>query len=220
MNKIETQEKTQITTSAYQKMLKTVGSKTAESGGLLFGDAHDVITDFVFDKYSINTATSYQINAAYLNPKIDQMLAKKKKLKGIVHSHPPKCTSLSSEDKKYFASQFKNLEVDKLFTPLIFPAVDGTYDFIPYVFYKNGKVVRTELEILPDNYQQYIQKQAELPALEITKESTNAKAFSRLTFSKYYLILWSTLLTGILLLFLALLPTVYTYITNLFNQTL
>lgn len=209
------QLKTQIITSAHTNILKTIGSKTAESGGLLFGPAdNDVITHFVFDKDANTTGASYELNTNYLNPIIDEMLKKHLILKGIIHSHPNGYKSLSAQDKMYFKSQLKHLDIVKLFTPLIFPAIDGTYDFIPYVFHQDGSVETTILELLPDDYQNYIAPPKSEVNTSIVPQTTVKKRF---TFRWYFTLLATLLITGIVGLALALLPKVYQYISTFLN---
>ena len=66
--------KMQITTSAYQEMLKTSGSRKAESGGLLLGSREDyVVRYFLFDKDAKTTDTSYTFNAPYLNKMLQKL---------------------------------------------------------------------------------------------------------------------------------------------------
>lgn len=168
--------KTKITQEAYHTILQTVASEYAEKGGLLLGSPEDtIITHFLYDKNAQNTATSYTINHLYLNP-ILKKLWKEKRLNilGVLHSHPTHCRKLSPQDIRYFLEQFKHLEVDFLFVPIVFSAKDGVYDFIPYIIHRNGKVEVSTLEIVPNDYKQCVittAENAEVKQLQNTLES-------------------------------------------------
>jgi len=194
-------------------MLKTVGSLPAEAGGLLFGSRTDwVITKFLYDKDAETTCSTYSFNVGYLNPMIDKLDDEGLQLLGFVHSHPPNAKRLSEPDKKYFLSQFDNISVDKFLVPLMFPAVDGTYDFVPYVIYKDGRVEQSDLELLPDNHQRFVQVPPErLPPIP-TEAGVVVSPVNM--FSRYYRILWSTFLTGLLLLSLCLMRFFYLYLKH------
>lgn len=164
--------KTQIITSAYQEMLKTAGSRKAESGGLLLGSRKDyVVQYFLFDKDAETTGTSYTFNAPYLNEMLQKLWDEQKlELLGFFHTHPTKYKQLSPQDKKYFKEQFKHIKVDKFLTPLMFTAKDGEYDFIPFVVHRNGEVEKTTLEILPDDYSEYATPQLDVDGVRQTAE--------------------------------------------------
>ncbi len=148
---------TQITTGAFEHILKTAGSRAAESGGLLLGSREDnVVRYFLFDKDAKTTSTSYTFNAPYLNEMLQKLWDEKKlELLGFCHTHPTSYKELSEQDKRYFKEQFEHMDVDMLLTPLMFTAKDGAYDFIPYVTHRDGRVEKTTLEILPDTYHRY-----------------------------------------------------------------
>jgi len=148
----------QITTSAYNEIIKKIGSKTAEQGGVLMGK-DGIITDFIHDKHAKTTGGTYQLNTPYLNPLIKNLIAQGKEFLGILHSHPIGYGQLSAQDKSYFKSQFKNFEgLEKMYTPIVFSAKDGEFHFYPYVFHKNGRIEEARLEIVPDNYAKYLTK--------------------------------------------------------------
>jgi proteasome lid subunit RPN8/RPN11 len=146
-------KKFKITQSAFEEIKATIGNKPAESGGLLFGSRKDfIVTRFLFDKNSINTPSSYTFNTGYLNPIIKKWWEENElELLGFIHSHPFGLGRLSEPDKKYFASQFKNIDVEQFLTPLVFSAKDGGFKFIPLAYTKNGTVEQLELEIISDS---------------------------------------------------------------------
>ncbi|WP_396602071.1 Mov34/MPN/PAD-1 family protein [Algibacter sp. R77976] len=206
-----------ITTSAYTEMLKTVGSRPAESGGLLFGSRKDwVVTKFLYDKNAKTTKSSYSFNVGYLNPMMDTLAEEGLQLLGFFHSHPQGYKQLSEPDKMYFEKQFNNIPVDKFLVPLMFPATDGTYDFVPYVFHKDGRVEKTTLELLPDDYTNYLPS-GELSLPNQIASTITAKPFS---FKDYYKLLWSIFYTGLLLFSLGVLFHGYKYISQLLNTLL
>ena len=152
--------KFRITTDAHLQIVKTLGSKLPEQGGILMGRRTDgVITDFVFDEFAEISGSTYELNVAYLNPIITEFKNEGKELLGIVHSHPYDCRILSRQDQEYFARMIdKAKDVDYLFTPIVFSAKQEEFHIFPYVFYKDGKIEEVELEIVPNDYEDYIQK--------------------------------------------------------------
>lgn len=217
-------------------MLKTVGSRPAESGGLLFGSRTDwVVTKFLYDKNAKTTSNSYSFDVGYLNPKMDELAEEGLQLLGFFHSHPQGYKQLSAPDKTYFERQFKNIPVDQFYAPLMFPAVDGAYDFIPYVYHKDGRIEQATLELVPDDYASYItpvketvaedvpattteEDQEEIEA--ITSDSKEPNKATRFSFRIYYRILWSLFYTGLLAFSLWVLLFFYKYMSNLLNQML
>lgn len=150
--------KLQITTDAYQSIVTKIGSGIPEKGGILMGQG-GIITDFIFDENAHTTGSTYSLNVVYLNPIIKGLKQQGKQLLGIIHSHPFGCSELSHPDKEYFMSQFKNFpDLDFMYTPIVFSAKQEEFAFFPYVFHKDGRVETAELEILPNDYEQYTRK--------------------------------------------------------------
>lgn len=158
-----------ITTDAYQNIIKKIGSQQPEKGGILIGK-NGIITDFVFDEFAETTGSTYALNVTYLNPIIQEFKKQGKELMGIIHSHPNGCSKLSKPDQDYFAGIFKNAtDLDFLFTPIVFSAKENEFHVFPYVFHKDGKIEEVELEIVPNDYDQYIKKDHE-PESAIVEE--------------------------------------------------
>lgn len=150
--------KLKITTDAYQNIVKKIGSGIPEKGGILMGK-DGIITDFIFDANAHTTGSTYSLNVSYLNPIIKEIKQQGKQLMGIIHSHPYGSFELSHPDKEYFLSQFKNFpDLDFMYTPIVFSAKQDEFEFFPYVFHKDGTVEKAELEILPNDYEQYTRK--------------------------------------------------------------
>lgn len=148
--------KLKITTEVFQEIVKTIGSGIPEKGGILLGK-DGIITDFVFDENAHTSSSTYSLNVEFLNPIIQDKKQEGKQLMGIMHSHPYGCSELSAPDKQYFQSQFKNFpDLEFLYTPIIFSAKQGEFEFFPHVFHKDGTTEIAELEILPNEYDQYM----------------------------------------------------------------
>lgn len=150
--------KLKITTDAYQNIVRKIGSGIPEKGGILMGK-DGIITDFIFDENAHTTGSTYSLNVAYLNPIIKEIKQQGKQLMGIIHSHPYGSFELSYPDKEYFLSQFKNFpDLDFMYTPIVFSAKQEEFEIFPYVFHKDGTVEKADLEILPNDYEQYTRK--------------------------------------------------------------
>jgi len=147
--------KVQILKSVYNDIRSTIGSRPAESGGLLFGNEEDMIVRaFVFDKNAKTTRSTYSFNTGYLNPEIKRIW-KEQGLSclGFIHSHPYGCGCPSHPDIMYFSSTFDNMPRPYYITPIIFTDPDGGFQFNPFVIYNGTKeALKVELEILPDSF--------------------------------------------------------------------
>lgn len=163
--------KLKITTDAYQNIVKTIGSGIPEKGGILLGK-DGIITDFVFDEHAETTGSTYSLNVAYLNPIIQEKKTKGLNLLGVVHSHPNGCSQLSAPDKQYFLNQFKNFpDLEFLYTPIVFSAKQGEFEFFPHIFHKDGTTELAELEIVPNDYEKYQERPQEtIPEAETPKQ--------------------------------------------------
>ncbi len=123
-----------ITTDAYQNIIKKIGSKIPEQGGILLGK-DGVITDFVHDEFAETSGVTYSLNVAYLNPIIKKFKEEEKELLGIIHSHPYGASKLSKPDREYFAEALSNAsDMEYLYTPIVFSAKQEEFHIFPYVF--------------------------------------------------------------------------------------
>lgn len=217
--------KLQLTTEAYQNIVKNIGSGIPEKGGILMGK-DGIITDFIFDENAHTTGSTYSLNVAYLNPIIKELKQQGKQLLGIIHSHPYGAFELSNPDKEYFMSQFKNFpDLDFMYTPIVFSAKQEEFAFFPYVFHKDGTVETAELEILPNDYEQYTRKSEEpnpdtvtqrQEVLIVIKQETQAPAPERERQPEFepllLVMLFSNLYFFILGLATAIVPLTFFYI--------
>jgi hypothetical protein len=84
--------------SIYEKIMATIGSHPAETGGVMAME-DDRITDFYFD-YSAETGASfYRPNLACVNAVVNKWLQEGLQLCGFIHSHRSPYTELSALDK-------------------------------------------------------------------------------------------------------------------------
>lgn len=174
------EHKFKITTSAYQEIVKKIGSQEPEKGGILMGK-NGVVTDFIFDKAAATTRSTYTLNVAYLNPMIKELKQQGKELLGVIHSHPNGYSNLSEPDREYFSSQFKNFpNLEYMYTPIVFSAKQDEFEIFPYVFHKNGNIEIAELEIVPNDYGQYVSKQPQKPKKPVKPDAKTVKDRKRI----------------------------------------
>lgn len=141
--------------SAFNEIINYIGSRPAESGGMLFGREDDyVITRFVPDSTASTTRATYTINAEAINP-IIQKLWKEEQLSliGIVHSHPRGFGMLSAPDMAYFSDLLRNMmKREHFYTPLVFTVPDGGFQMIAHVVNADGEHIgRTNVELVHEN---------------------------------------------------------------------
>ena len=165
--------KFRITTITYHHIVQKLGSSVPEQGGILMG-VNGIVTDFIHDEFAETTGSTYSLNVAYLNPIIKELKLKGKQLLGIIHSHPNGYSKLSNPDREYFSSQFKNFpDLEFMFTPIVFSAKQREFEIFPYIFHKNGSVEKAELEVIPNNYDDYTTKEKKSEVN--TEDASNAQ---------------------------------------------
>lgn len=147
--------KMKILESAYNEIVSTIGSRPAESGGLLFGKEDDMIVrKFVFDKNARTTRATYTFNTEFLNPEIkriwnDEGLS----CIGFIHSHPHGYGKLSPPDIEYFSSMFEAMPRKHYITPIVFTVPDGGFKLNAHILRSGERNTSSaDIVILPDDY--------------------------------------------------------------------
>jgi proteasome lid subunit RPN8/RPN11 len=163
-----------ITSSAYTDMVNYIASRPAESGGAGFGyETDNVIRCFVADIHASATASSYTINAPFLNREIKTKWEKEgMSLIAIIHAHPHGHSHLSKQDKDYFVDLLRDMPREKFYTPIVFTIPDGGLEVFPYVYEKGALAPKAvELEIVSDGYKGT--KDVQLPVNPKKEEPSN-----------------------------------------------
>jgi proteasome lid subunit RPN8/RPN11 len=149
-------ENMRMTTQVYQDIKATIGSRPAESGGLLMSDTRDyTITCFVLDIAAAKNSSVYQPDTVFLN---SVLKGRNDEFVGIVHSHPRGVRYLTTQDQRAAWSNLTsagNPHLNAYLMPLIQTIPDtGRFEIIPYIVTccanGNGRVevCRVELEII------------------------------------------------------------------------
>lgn len=116
---------------AYKKIMNSICSRPAESGGILLGPVGtNEVTDFYFDSGGTCTGASYSPDHVTLNKLMKQKwLPAKIDMKGFAHSHPGRLDKLTSGDLSYIKRLLnKNSDMDMFIAPIIIP---GEYRMRP-----------------------------------------------------------------------------------------
>ena len=145
--------KVKILESVLNEIISTIGSRPAESGGLLFGYEDDMIVrKFVFDSDAKTTRSTYTFNTKFLNPEIKKIWEEDKmSCIGFIHSHPHGCGRLSAPDIEYFSSMFEFMPRKYYITPIVFSVPDGGFKMNTYILKKGSKTPKkADLEIFQD----------------------------------------------------------------------
>ncbi|MBP6301873.1 MAG: ThiF family adenylyltransferase [Bacteroidia bacterium] len=138
-----------ILESAYQEVLRTVGSRHPESGGILLGSREDyVIQKFVFDAGGSMSHAAYDPDTNFLNKTIKKEWEENKlALLGFIHSHPRGIDRLSGDwgnntgDIGYLKGIFRAIPaLQKFLVPIMFtPADGGPLKIFPYIAYRGNE---------------------------------------------------------------------------------
>ncbi len=132
-----------MTRAVYDAIRRDVGSRPAESGGILLGSRSDfVVTEFVFDPHGSTSRGGYDPDTVYLNRRLKELWqGRGLELLGFVHSHPPGVTRLSGDwggnigDLGYMQAIFDAIPALQYFlAPLVFTIPDnGDFRILPYI---------------------------------------------------------------------------------------
>lgn len=165
-----------FTESAYNQIINDIGSRPAESGGLLFGREEDyVVRKIVHDKHAETTKSSYTFNTDFLNPIIKKLWSEEKlSCLGFIHSHPYGFSRLSSPDVSYFRDMFSYMKRKYFITPVVFTLPDGGFKLNAYVLpYNTIEPLNANIELVPDDY--YEEIKSETPVLKEKKKDIRNK---------------------------------------------
>ena len=146
-------ENMRMKSKVYQDIRNQIGSRPAESGGLLLSNTHDyTITCFVFDIAAEKNRTVYQPNTEFLNAVLK---GRDDEFVGIVHSHPPGVMYLTSQDQRAAWSNLTspgNPHLQAYLMPLIQTIPDTRrFEIIPFIVTCHprgmGKVIVSKVEL-------------------------------------------------------------------------
>jgi proteasome lid subunit RPN8/RPN11 len=111
------------TQSVYQQVMREIGSKPPELGGILLGPTGETLaTHFVFDETGRGSTASWTFGHNRINEILRQYVPLKLDMKGFVHSHPSGVTSLSAQDVDDFRKPFantKNEDLAEVWAPIV-----------------------------------------------------------------------------------------------------
>lgn len=116
-----------------KQIYATIGSRPAESGGLLLGPiGRNVITDFHFDETADCTGATYTPDHVTLNRLMKQKwMPSGIDMKGFVHSHPRGVDRLSHGDLAYIERLLRaNDDMDVFVAPIFLPCSYRLHPFI------------------------------------------------------------------------------------------
>lgn len=138
--------------SVWRELWRTVGSRPAETGGILLGPrGKSVITEYYFDAQSNCSAATYSPDHGTINGLFaERWTPRGLELKGAVHSHPSHCPRLSREDLEYVARILGvNPRLDRFFAPVI---LAGRFWMRPFLVHREGlRVDEVVLRIRDDD---------------------------------------------------------------------
>jgi proteasome lid subunit RPN8/RPN11 len=111
------------TQTVYQQILREIGSKPPELGGILLGPVGELLaTHFVFDETGRGSTVAWTFGHNRINEVLRQYVPLKLDMKGFVHSHPTGVTSLSAQDVNDFRKPFansKNHDLPEVWAPIV-----------------------------------------------------------------------------------------------------
>lgn len=145
-----------ITRRAYQEIKNTIGSRAAESGGILLSNTLDyTITGFIFDIAAAKSRSIYQPDTDFLN---SVLKGRNEEFVGVAHSHQKGGRQLSQQDQNAAWSNMTspgNPHLNAYLMPLVQTIPDtGRFEVIPYILTchpsGSGRVIvhRVELKII------------------------------------------------------------------------
>ena len=145
-----------FTNNAYHDIINTVGSRRAESGGLLFGNLEDfIVREFVFDEKAQASFGSYTFDIKFLNKEIKRLWEEKQlACIGFLHSHPGFMRTPSGADMTYFREAFDWMPREKYLVPIVSTLPDGGFNLNPCVLiYGDMNItIASKIELVVETY--------------------------------------------------------------------
>lgn len=142
-------EPVRVRTDVLQAIYNALGTRRAECGGMLGGDATaGVITRFWFDEKGARSGATYSPSVADANRVIDEDWAKEEvRFLGFAHSHPPFLRTLSGGDERYIRHILEaRRSLPRLLVPIIMSEPDaGRYALYFWVADRDGEGFRLRL---------------------------------------------------------------------------
>lgn len=134
-----------ITRDVFLNITQSIGSRPAESGGMLGGaEDSNKISHFEFDTLSSCTGATYTPDTKSLNRKLDNVWNPNGiRLKGMIHSHPGHYAQPSSGDLIYAERFLKSIDdLDYFYMPIVIPATHHVEcKIVPFIAYlESGSV--------------------------------------------------------------------------------
>jgi hypothetical protein len=148
-----------FTQQAYRDIENTVGTKRAETGGILLGLRDDyIVTKFIFDHKGSTSRCGYDPDVAFINGRIKEEWDKNGlELLGFIHSHPPGVTRLSGDwgngygDIGYLKAIFRAIPaLDQFLVPIVFSTADTRsreMQIRPYIAFRGAEENYQEAEV-------------------------------------------------------------------------
>lgn len=142
-------EKFVITKSAYEEILRTVGKRMPESGGILLGSRENyIVQKFIFDPTGSMSSAAYDPDINFINKTIKKEWEENGlALLGFIHSHPRGVKRLSGDwggntgDIGYTKAILKAIpDLKKFLVPIMFsPSDGGPLEIFPYIAYRGNE---------------------------------------------------------------------------------
>lgn len=139
-------EKLHLTPEVFAQIKETIGSRKAETGGILGGNrTTSEVTHFCFDEVPHkHSSVAYTPNIALLNKVIkSEWKPQGIEYLGSVHSHPPNYRHPSFGDKIYARRILDVMELPYLLVPIVMTIADtGAFSLLPFAAVLDGDSVR------------------------------------------------------------------------------
>jgi hypothetical protein len=127
-----------ITRKALYDIMNTIGTRSAETGGILLGPiGTNYVTHFYFDRGGACTGSTYSPDYLTLSRKMrEEWLPAGLDMRGFAHSHGSSMDRLSAGDMKYIRRLMdKNTDMDMFIAPIVLP---NQYAIRPLVVSRNN----------------------------------------------------------------------------------
>lgn len=131
-----------MTPQVYAAICETIGTRRAETGGILGGNRESgEVTHFFFDEApALKSSVVYEPNTARLNDvKRNQWKPQGIAYLGSIHSHPPSYLRPSPGDEASAKAILEVLEIPYLLVPIVTTAPDtGSFSLYPFAAVLDG----------------------------------------------------------------------------------
>jgi proteasome lid subunit RPN8/RPN11 len=142
-----------VTKTVLRETHGTIGSRPAETGGLLGSSDGKTIDYFHFDEFAQTTDSTYSPDVEALCPVLSDCKERGIEVVGFIHSHPKGIPRPSQGDMDYAAAIMETNSLEQLVLPIVQSGADGDFaihGYIAQLYDGKVRIINTPIQVVPE----------------------------------------------------------------------